>query len=225
MQPKRFNSQKFVASFKVVFTVESILLFIFLVIWMISGKSVQSFPFGVFTLGISGLLLAIAGCVGPGRYKKEFSIILCTPRAGSSFSEEIFVSGFTLLESGIDRANIHINGKNVGTIPFINNIGRTSIPRESVPAQTINSVVLKTDKYSSNKSYFTFFEYTEDLTDDEIESFIKMEENESEFNIIDAREQYFTREQKNVGSMTWGIIFAAILTMLLGSVYELISFS
>jgi hypothetical protein len=121
----------------------------------------------------------------------------------------------------IQNAEIYVNDIKVGGLNFTNNIGRTVLSRDSIGEdRTINSIWLQSDNLVSNKSHFTLFEYTENLSDEEIDEFYEMEREEFEKDVTSMRERYFQRSNRFTGSMAWGILGSGILIMVLGAIYE-----
>lgn len=226
MKEKKFSFERFFKTLKYSFLLQIVLGGVIYLIWlMFNYNSSNRFPFVAYTIGIGGLMLTTAGCVGPGRYRKKYDILICTPSPGSSFSEEIFVSGFSLIEHSTQSANIIVNDQKIGILNFYEGIGKTTIPREVVLEQTINSIWLQADKLISNKSYFTFFDYTENLSDDEIEAFNHNEESEAEFNVSKARVSYSDQRKTHTGSVALGLMTAAAIIMMIGAIYEILMFN
>jgi hypothetical protein len=220
MSQKKFSFTKFFYALKWTFVAQiTIGIFLYL-IWILLGFD-SAFPVGIYTMGIGGLTLTIAGCIGPGRYSRTYKLVLSSPLSGSSFSEEIAVSGFTMDEVNLQNAEIYVNDKKVGGLNFTNNVGRTVLSRDSVGEdRTINTIWLKSNDIISNKSYFTLFEYTENLSDEEIDEFYEMERLEFEKDISSLRKKYQTRHSRFTGSLTWGLLSSGLMIMVLGAIYE-----
>lgn len=201
---------------------ESILVVIIGIIWLIVANTLTTFPIAYLTFGYGGLLLTIAGCIGPGRYQKDYKILLYTPESGSSFSDNIAVSGFTM-DPSISKVNVMINGKKAGDMEFDENgLGRTTITRENIISEVINSIYLETEEYQSNSNEFTLFEYTEDMSDEEIDELYGMETREPVKSLEDAKSSYTERVSGRLGSVALGLGTFGVFNLLLGIFLNLV---
>jgi hypothetical protein len=189
---------------------------------MIVGVSAQSFPLGLYSLLLGGLLLTVSGCIGPGRYKKDYKILLYEPQDGSSFSQEVPVSGF-VKDTEITSANIIINGRQVGKISFDQStMGRTQIDRKKVIYEPVNKIILEANGVKSNERYFSFFDYSNEMSDEEIDQLIEMENKGPDKPLDEARKDYLERTSTNLGSISLGIATASLLTMAIGAIFDYI---
>ncbi len=208
------NGLKFSLLFEIIVVV---LLYLIWIIFRIG--SVIPFPMDALTLGLGGLLLIISGIIGPGRYSKDYSMIIYTPRSGTSFSDYVPVGAFTVDEN-IKDANIIINDHNVGKIKFNNFIGRKNVQREKILEHPMNYIWLEKNGIKSNKTYFTLFDFDESMTDEEIEEFSNYEKVEEDVELEPLRDKYMQKKNKRIGSISLGILTAAIITMIIGVLIE-----
>lgn len=219
---KSFSREKFVATLKYSLLVELIFGIIVFLIWLIFNLDRPTkFPLAAFTLGTGGIFLTSAGCVGPGRYKKPFDLVIYSPIDGSTFSEEIPVSGFTVDET-ISHAKIIVNHIEIGILNFVDALGNTSIPRDAFLDQTINAIWLESDNKKSNKSYFTLFDYSDELSDEEIDEFIKIEEEEGKLDIVSAKNEYLKKRFAHVGSVSWALFTMSLMLFTFGSLFDIL---
>jgi hypothetical protein len=211
------RKEKFLVGLKYAAIAEVGLGVILFLIWVLATLSNPSpFPLDIFTLGSGGLLLLIAGCVGPGRYHKTYELILYTPKDGSSYSESFKVNGFVVDES-IQSASVMVNSQKVGSITFKNFIGSTIIKREDIMEITLNKIWLESDSIKSNETVFSLFDYSEDMTDDEIEEFSNFELGTTDLPIHETRVKYIKFLNRSLGSISFGVLTVGLVTMILGA--------
>lgn len=210
-----FHLDKFLKGIQYTVLVEIVLMSILGIIWFIINGTLTSFPLGIFMFGYGGILLTVAGCVGPGRYHKEYSLLVYTPESGSSFSNEITVSGF-VLDPTIKEADIVINGQKIGLIVFDEQgFGTQVISRSDIIQDVINSVYFQTENEKSNSTEFSLFEYTDDMTEEEIDQFYKMESSKPLKTLEEAKISYLEKTTKGMGSLAFALGTVAIINFLL----------
>lgn len=193
---------------------ELIILLIVAIVWIFTRRSLTTYPVDLITFGYGGLLLTIAGCIGPGRYQKKYDLLIYQPEAGSSYSEEIPVSGF-VVDDSITKANIMVNGQKAGELEFNQDgIGTTSIKRSDFISSVLNNIYLEVNGTKSNATDFTLFEYTEDMSEEEIDDLYKMEQSKPSKPIEEAKESYIKRLSNNMSSLTLGLLTLGILNLL-----------
>lgn len=191
------------------------------IIWMIVVRSnPPPYYIAVFSMGTGGLLLLIAGCVGPGRYHKTYDLILYTPKDGSSYSESFQVNAFVIDES-IQSADVIVNGHKVGSVTFKDFIGSTIVNRKDIMETILNKIWLESGSIKSNETVFSLFDYTEEMSDDEIEDFSRIETSEFDLPILETREKYIKFLRRSLGSISLGVLLVGMVTMFLGALVEI----
>ena len=216
------NKEKFLAGLKYASISEVGLGAILYLIWWLATLSNPSpFPFNIFTLGTGGLLLLIAGCVGPGRYHKIYDLILYTPKDGSSYSESFQVNGFVIDET-IKFADVIVNGHKVGSLVFKDFIGTSIIKRKDIMETTLNKIWLESGDIKSNETVFSLFDYSEEMTDDEIEDFSKIESSDFDLPINETRDKYLKFLNRSLGSISLGVLIVGLLVMLAGALSDIL---
>ena len=216
------NWKRFLLGAKYALYAEVGLAVISYIIWMIVVRSNPSpYDIAVFSMGTGGLLFLIAGCVGPGRYHRTYDLILYTPKDGSSYSESFQVNAFVVDES-IHSADVIVNGHKVGSLTFKDFVGSTIIKRKDIMETILNKIWLESGSIKSNETVFSLFDYTEEMTDDEIEDFNRIETSEFDLPILETREKYIGFLQRSLGSISLGVLLVGIITMVLGSIIEIL---
>lgn len=208
------NREKYLTGLVYGIIPELIIFIIVGIVWFIASRPISDFPVDLITFGYGGLMLTIAGCIGPGRYQKKYDILIYQPESGSSFSEEIPVSGF-VMDSTIEKADIVVNGHKVDELVFDDSgIGKTTIHRSDFINSTINKISLEQNDVQSNSTDFTLFEYTEDMTEEEIDVLFEMENTEPVKEIEEAKQNYAERINSGISSITLGVFTLGILNLL-----------
>ncbi|MHA2501557.1 MAG: hypothetical protein ACXAE3_01610 [Candidatus Kariarchaeaceae archaeon] len=216
----RIHWDKFLRGMKYAFAAEAIVITITAILWLIFSGGLEGFPIGVFLFGSGGFMLTVAGCIGPGRYHKDYKLLIYTPEPGASFSNDIPVSGFTM-DPTIKEADIIVNGKKVGTIGFDENgMGNQVITRKDFISEIINSIQFRFESEISNSNDFTLFEYNDEMSEEEIDDLYQMETKKPLKSLEDAKASYLQKTSKGLGSVALGLGAMAainfILNVLLG---------
>jgi hypothetical protein len=198
--------------FSIIFSALSVL--ITAIIWLIIFKTLIFYPLSLVIIGISGILLVIAGCIGPGVFKREFKLVIYHPRDGGAFHTYIKVSGFSV-DPKITSADIIVNNEKLETIHFKNNIFEKVYKEDMFVPNSVNYIWLEKNGEISNKSLFTLYDPSE-FTDDEIAEFEEIEEKYDKIKIQSAREDYLKDRYANLGYITLGILTTAAIVFLVG---------
>lgn len=91
--------------------------FVVFLIWKFFYPAGSDFPVSLVTFGSAGLIFTIAGCIGPGRYRKIYDIILYYPRSGSSYYNKVVISAFAR-DPSLKKALLLANGVPIEEIEF-----------------------------------------------------------------------------------------------------------
>ncbi|MCY3414984.1 MAG: hypothetical protein INQ03_25260 [Candidatus Heimdallarchaeota archaeon] len=191
-----------------------IMLLYYLLILYGSGASF----IGIYSFFTGGILLVVAGCIGPGRYFERYKLMIVSPGVSGSFFEHIPISAISV--GDIAEAKVMINGELIDTISFDENMGQILVPRSKVEEATLNELWLDTGDDVSNFVSFTFFEFNENMSDEEIEEFSHYDDQMSIEALKQQRQDYMKKYDSSPGSMGLGFLTTAFLIMLVGIIGE-----
>ncbi len=191
--------------------ITSIITLMFLPIYLSNQLHRGIEPFAELFLFVGGLLLIISGCIGPGRYFKEYPVFIVQPVSSDSFFENIPISVITQ-HDGVKKARVFINGDEVRSIEIEKSV-QIVIKRDDINVQVINNLWLEVDGIKSNSVSFTFFEFNESMTIEEVDEYSKFDELLSELVIKDLQKRYTDKVNSNLGSISLGFLVFGIITM------------
>lgn len=211
------RKKRFLQGFKFTTIPSVIIIILTLVAWTIFS-SVENYPLGAFALGLGGLAFTVAGCIGPGRYKQDFKLVLYNPRDKGAYHKFIKVSGFTV-DDTITEADLYINSTKVETISFENNTFERVYKEEAFLGDSVNYLWLEAGEEKSNRSLISIYD-PQDFDEEEILEIEEKEAEEEKYTIEEARDRYLNDRNSGLGYVTLGVITGGALVLFLGILLE-----
>ncbi|MCE7735973.1 MAG: hypothetical protein GPJ54_13915 [Candidatus Heimdallarchaeota archaeon] len=220
MMLKNINRKKFLKGIKYGAIIEIVLIAIFTIFYLSLLKEEGLYPYLVFTLFSGGLLFIISGFIGPGRYHHNYKLFIFSPKVGASYFENVPLS--SVCTEGINNADIYVNGKIVGEIDFKNQLSQIVIKRDLVDDIGLNKMWLqsKNDKFLSNLVSFTFFDFDETMSTEQVDEFSSFDNQMNSFALKQLNEDFQKKITSHMGSLSLGLFITGAFVMAIGFIFE-----
>lgn len=216
----RVNREKFLKAIKYSVIIELVLIIVFTIIYLILLKEEGLYPYLVLTLFSGGLFFLVSGFIGPGRFQHNFKLFIYSPKIGASYFENIPISSVCIEE--INYADVIVDGKVVGEIKYKNNVNQTIIKRELIDDVGLNKMWLKSKKdgFLSNIVSFTFFDFDETMTSEQVEEFSSFDNQMDHRGLQQLNEEFQKKFTSHMGSLSMGFFFFGVFIMMFGFILE-----
>lgn len=217
---KNINRDRFLQGLKYSLIIEFFLTIVFTIFYLFFLKEEELYPYLVFTLFSGGLLFIISGFIGPGRYHHNFKLFIFSPKIGASYFDNVPLSSVCL--DGVSNAEIIVNGKIVGEIEYRDKLSQVVINRELIDDIGLNKMWLKSkkDNFLSNIVSFTFFDFDETMTPEQVDEFSSFDDQMSPLALKQLNEDFQKKITSHMGSLSLGFFFCGAFVMLFGFIFE-----
>ncbi|RMG28100.1 MAG: hypothetical protein D6732_19500 [Methanobacteriota archaeon] len=179
------------------------------ILWIAVYPKGSSFPVSLVTFGSAGILFTLAGCIGPGRYRKVYDIILYYPRSGSSYYNKVVISAFTAKDH-ITKATLIANGNPIEEIEFKGGVFEKEYTIKDFGGKDVVELELLAENGTrSNKSLVTFYDIM-DFSDEEL---VEIESNPLQIRrltVKEGRDEYLKSLETNILWFSIGVFLVGV---------------
>lgn len=187
-----------------------VILILVWILWLTIYPEGSTFPVSLVTFGSAGILFTLAGCVGPGRYRKVYDIILYYPRSGTAYYNKFVLSAFSTKDH-ITKATLVANGRPVDEIEFKNGIFEKEYTIKDFDGkEVIELELIGPNGEKSNKSVITFYDIM-DFSDEEL---TEIESNPLQIRRLTVEEgmrEYLESLESNILWFSVGLLLVGLL--------------
>ncbi len=180
-------------------------------IWLIFYPEGSSFPWGLVTFGSAGFMLTLAGCIGPGRYRQKYKMVLYYPKSGSAYYNKVVVSAFSA-DPTVREATLMANDRPIEKIQFDENgvFEKEYSIKDFHDQDVVNLKLIGPNKEESNSTLFTFYDIV-DFSDEEL---LEIESNELQkrtLTVEEGRKKYLEEINDNLTWFSVGLLVTALI--------------
>ena len=205
-----FDNKQFRNGLLTGIAITTAILILVWILWLVVYPKGSPFPVSLVTFGSAGILFTLAGCVGPGRYRKVYDLILYYPRSGSSYYNKVVLSAFTTKDD-ITQATLLANGEPVEQIEFKDGVFEKEYSIKDFGGKDLVELQLISETGSrSNKSLLTFYDIM-DFTEEEL---IQIETNPLQIRrltVQEGREEYIKSLESNILWFSIGVFLIGLV--------------